>query len=149
MKTVADPIVLSGLITRLSSLQPTAVRRWGTLSPAEMLCHLADASGSVLGHPGGPSVPNQPLRKWLALYSFLPWPHGLRTPRSVDPRREGTRPGNFEADRGRAIAGLQALAMAAPNGFPASHRRFGRMTAKDWQHWAHRHTDHHFRQFGV
>jgi hypothetical protein len=67
----------------------------------------------------------------------------------VDPRREGTKPGEFEADRARAIAGLKALAVAPPDGFPAAHRVFGRMTPRDWQYWGYRHTDHHLRQFGV
>ncbi len=149
MPTVADPIVLTELERRLSALLPTTERRWGTMTPGEMLCHLADASTSVLGRPGGPAGTSRPVARWLALYSPLPWPHGLKTPRSVDPHLDGTRPGEFEADRARAIAGLRAIAAAAPEAFPAAHGRFGAMRPKDWRHWAYRHTDHHLRQFGV
>lgn len=149
MKSAADPRVLDQLIHRIGLLVPATPRRWGTMTAGEMLCHLGDATASVLGHPGGTPGPVRPIRKWIALYSPIPWPHGLKTPRSVDPRREGTKPGEFEADRARAIAGLQALAVAPAGAFPAAHRVFGSMTLRDWQYWGYRHTDHHLRQFGV
>jgi len=149
MKTVAEPAVLAQLIHRLTALTPASARRWGTLSAHEMLCHLGDAAASVLGRPGGPPAPKRRLRKWLALYTSLPWPHGLRTPRSVDPRLDGSRPGEFEADRARAIQGLQALASAAPDALPRGHGRFGHMVPRDWHRWAYRHIDHHLRQFGL
>ena len=149
MKSVTDPSVLTHLIHRLGLLVPTTPRRWGTMTAAEMLCHLGDATTSVLSHPGGDPGPERPVRKWLALYTSIPWPHGMKTPRSVDPRREGTKPADFETDRTRAIDGLKSLATAPPEAFPVAHRRFGRMTPRDWQCWGYRHTDHHLRQFGV
>jgi hypothetical protein len=51
VKTVADPRVVDGLARRLERLTPATPRRWGTLSAHEMLCHLADASASVLAGP--------------------------------------------------------------------------------------------------
>ena len=42
MKTVADPTVLRSLTERLTRLRPESQRRWGTLTPHEMLCHLGD-----------------------------------------------------------------------------------------------------------
>ena len=53
VKTVADPRVVDGLVRRLERLTPATPRRWGTLSAHEMLCHLADASSSVLARPAG------------------------------------------------------------------------------------------------
>jgi hypothetical protein len=149
MKSITEAGVLEQLVQRLGLLSPATQRRWGTMTPGEMLCHLGDASESVLGRPGGPPGPARRIRKWVALYSPLPWPHGLRTPRSVDPRRDGTKPAEFERDRDRAVAGLRALAAAPAAAFPAAHRIFGAMTAADWYRWAYRHTDHHLRQFGL
>ena len=48
MKTVADPRVLDSLVARLQAVQPDGLRRWGTLTAHEMLCHLGDATGMVL-----------------------------------------------------------------------------------------------------
>lgn len=149
MTSVSQPAVLAALIERLTALRPDADRRWGTLTAGEMLCHLGDASASVLSRRGGPAPPHRRVRKWLALYAPLRWPHTIRTPRGVDPRVDGTRPGEFESDRTRAIAGLRAVAAAAPDSLPLGHGFFGRMTAADWRRWAYRHTDHHLRQFGL
>lgn len=149
MKSLTDPRVLDALIRRLEALSPATHRRWGTLSPHEMLCHLSDAAESVLSRPGGPAGPARRWRKWLGLYTALPWPHGLKTPASVDPRKGGSRPDLFERDRARAIAGLRALSAASLEAFPAAHGNFGAMRAADWHRWGYRHTDHHLRQFGL
>lgn len=37
MKTVANPAVLRSLVARLHALRPESGRRWGTLTPHEML----------------------------------------------------------------------------------------------------------------
>jgi hypothetical protein len=153
MKTIAAPGVVSGLAARLATLRPDTPRRWGTLTAGEMLCHLADSSASVLGHrprsgPPGPRAP-RPFLKWFALYSTLPWPKDVKTRPSVDPRAGGTRPGDFEEDRRRVLAGLAELASAPPEAFPPVHLYFGPMSGRDWQRWAYRHVDHHLRQFGL
>lgn len=140
---------LGRIENRLRALRPDSVRRWGSLSPAEMLCHLGDAAASVLARPGGESAPQRPLRKWVALRSPLPWPRGARTPPHIDPHVGGTRPGDFEQDRRRAIDGLRAIATATPGALPKAHGLFGAMSANDWRRWACRHTDHHLRQFGL
>lgn len=114
-----------------------------------MLCHLGDACASVLGRPGGAPGPRRPLVRWFALDSPFPWPHGARTLPQIDPKRGGTKPGGFEADRRRAIDGLRAVAAAGLEALPSAHFVFGAMTAEDWGRWAWRHTDHHLRQFGA
>ena len=48
MKAVANPVVLRSLVARLHALRPESGRRWGTLTPDEMLCHLGDAAAMVL-----------------------------------------------------------------------------------------------------
>lgn len=149
MPSVADPDALARLIVRLDELRPDTARRWGSMTPGEVLCHLADAAASVLRRPGGdPGRPKQ-IVKWLGLYSPFPWPHGAKTLPKINPRAEGTRPGDFETDHRRAVDTLRAVATAPPEAFPASHFLFGTMTARDWHYWAWRHTDHHLRQFGL
>jgi hypothetical protein len=48
MKTVADPVVRRSLIERLGALTTDSRRRWGPLTPHEMLCHLGDATAMVV-----------------------------------------------------------------------------------------------------
>ncbi len=156
MKSVSDPASLEQLIDRLGALHPDSERKWGTLTASEMLCHLGDATASVLSRGAKESESGRiqktrarPVMKWIALRSPLAWPPGLKTPPSVDPHAEGTRPTDFEADRQRAIDGLRAFAAAPAEAFAVAHGAFGRMSMKDWHRWAYRHTDHHLRQFGL
>jgi len=138
------------LTARLEALKPDSVRRWGTLSPHEMLCHLGDAAEMVLRiRPRVDPVAarTRPVAKWLGLWTPVRWPHGWKTNPAHDPRVAGTRPTAFASDLQRAVAGLQGLATASAEAVEPVHGFFGAMSVRDWQRWAYKHTDHHLRQF--
>lgn len=153
MNTLSDSRAVARLLERLARLTPESERRWGTLTPGEMLCHLGDAEEGVLGlrNTPGPAVSGKPspIAKLLFITLPLPWPKGVKTRPGVDPRQAGTRPTDFESDRARVVAGLHALAAATADALPASHFRFGVMRLRDWQRWGWRHVNHHLRQFGL
>jgi 8-oxo-dGTP pyrophosphatase MutT (NUDIX family) len=152
VKTIADRAVLQSLKERLAAVAPDSPRRWGTLTPHEMLCHLGDAAEMVLRirpRDRPVEIRSRPLIKWLGIWAPLRWPHGWETNPHQNPRINGTRPSGFEADRRRAMAALDALASADPKTLEAAHGLFGRMSIADWQRWAYKHTDHHLRQFGI
>ncbi len=152
-RMISDPAVLNDLVDRLGRLTPDTPRRWGTLSPGEMLAHLGDAGDGVLGLrvTPGPPVSGRPNRilKWVALRGPIRWPKGVETRPGVNPRKDGSRPGEFEADRARVVAGLRRLAVAPAGELAVSHFMFGPMRRDDWMRWAARHVDHHLRQFGL
>lgn len=151
MKSVGEPAVLRSLTARLDRLGPDSTRRWGSLTPHEMLCHLGDAAEMVLRtRPRSDAVRHRrrPLVKLLALWSPLRWPHGWTTNPMHDPRALGTRPSEFANDLARAVAGLNGIATATGPLEPA-HGYLGVMSREDWQRWAYKHTDHHLRQFGL
>jgi len=149
--SIADPAELELLIARLMRLEAAADRKWGTLTPHEMLCHLGDATDSVLGHRRTPDYKVNPRRrpalKWLLLRTSLPWPRGVKTRVGIDPKKGGTRPSDFEKDRARVITGLREVATRS-EGLSPSHGIMGVMTVAEWRIWAWRHTDYHLRQFG-
>ena len=150
MSSIEDPADLDRLLERLNTLRPETAARWGKLTAGEMLCHLGDATASVV-RPAPSEEPVRPHRfmKWLALRAPVAWPRGLPTPPSVDPHADGTKPTDFEEDRKRAIDELRKLVSAPSDSLSPTHGAFGPMSARDWYRWAYRHTDHHLRQFGL
>jgi hypothetical protein len=152
VKTVAHAEVLRSLKERLEALRSDSRRRWGTLTPHEMLCHLGDATDMVNGiRPRKHPVPHRTRRllKLIVLWSPMRWPHGRPTNPMHDPRAEGTRPSVFDRDMARLLAGLEKLATASEGSLEPAHGLLGTMTTRDWQRWAYKHTDHHLRQFGL
>jgi hypothetical protein len=153
MKTIAEPVVLEATIARLGRLTPDTSRRWGTMTPAELLCHLGDNMEMALGTREVPAGMKHGwasrLAKMLILGTEIPFPKGVPTRPRLDPRREGTKPAQFESDRARVVRGLRALATRNGADPGPTHGRFGPMTMADWQRQGYRHTDHHLKQFGL
>ncbi len=150
MKSLAAPDVVDELIARVRRLGPASERRWGTMSVNEMLCHVADSYRGLLGeHAIAPAdtVMMRTLGRWIALHTNLAWPKGIKTRPEVDPRRQGTKPGEFERDREAVVALIRRFAAADARYAP--HPMFGRLSRQECLTWGYRHPDHHLRQFGV
>ena len=154
MKRIKRPGTVEELVSRARTLSPDARPRWGRLNARQMLCHVTDVARLVLGEiPTRPRDPNRIPRakpfsrfpvKQLFLY-VLPWPHGVRGPREAFT----TPPGALDEDV-RALEGLllRFRECEPREGWP-SHPLFGRMSTRDWDRLLYRHTNHHFRQFGI
>jgi hypothetical protein len=138
------------LVLRLGQLQPASTRKWGTLTPHEMLCHLGDSFSAVLGERQASSNETWLSRrvvKWIALHTSLPWPQGVPTRPEVDPKRDGTKPVEFDRDRARVLEHLRRFVL--PGTRYGRHPGFGAMTCDEWLLWGYGHVDHHLRQFGL
>ncbi len=151
MKTLSRRADLDEVIKRIRSVRPDSARIWGTMSPGEMFCHVADTFRFGLGEISARS-PRGSLKmrvmKLIVLTMPTHWPHGVPTGAPVDPKRDGTKPSGFAADKDRLI-GLCVRFATTPMKTAVSHPFFGPMTEKEWQRWAYLHTDHHLRQFGA
>jgi hypothetical protein len=150
LKRIDDPGVVDELTSRLARLSPETSRRWGTLTPHEMVCHLVDSYRIATGERAVSMVDTvftRTLLRLIALHTSLPWPKGVSTRPEVDPKREGTRPAVFGRDRDTLAAIVKAF--PAHTGSFAPHPFFGSMARREWMTWGYRHADHHFRQFGI
>ena len=148
--SIASPETLHTLITRIQSLRPDSARQWGRMTPAQALCHLTDAFEIATGDRPAKAVDNVLTRtiiKVIAIRTPMPWPKGSPTSPVADAEQQGTRPGEFDADRQRLIEILTKF--ARPDATFGRHPFFGLMSREDWMKWAFGHTDHHLRQFGV
>ncbi|MEQ1870805.1 MAG: DUF1569 domain-containing protein [Vicinamibacterales bacterium] len=148
-RSLNTPANVEELLLRMARLQPTSARQWGTMTPHEMLCHLADSFSAVLGDRRASSNEtwlSRTVVKWIALHTSLPWPHGVPTRPEVDPKQHGTRPLEFEGDRRKVEALIRRFVL--PETRYGHHPGFGEMTRNEWLLWGYGHVDHHLRQFG-
>ena len=152
MKTLANPNDKAEILHRLRGVRPRSPRKWGEMTPHQMLCHLSDAFRSGLGErevrPASRWIPRTPFR-WAALWVPVPWPHGVQGPQEWDPKAGGTPPKEFESDK-KELKKLIDRLTRPPSGFQwPPHPFFGRMSQADWLRLGYLHLDHHLRQFGA
>ena len=152
LTNLSNERLLADTIGRLRHVTPAHRARWGRLNAHQMLCHLADACRVALGErdaaPGAMPAAKRHFVRLVAFHTPLPWPRNLHTMAEVDPARQGTRPGDFDADLRTAIELLTRVATdSGIDGHP--HPMFGPLSRREWLRWAWMHTEHHLRQFGV
>ena len=70
----------------------------------------------------------------------LATPKEVKTSPEFNQQEKGRTPGEFSADRATVIDAISDLG-ALP--------LFGKMNGKEWALIAHKHLDHHLKQFGV
>src|SRR2546423_7752954 len=100
-RSLRDAANVDEVIHRLGRVRHDSPRRWGTMSPHGMFCHLGDSFLTVLGERPAASkdtLLSRTLVKWIALHTPLPWPHGVPTMPEVDQNVGGTKPVEFERD---------------------------------------------------
>jgi len=146
MPTLRDPDARAALLARLRRLQPSSQPRWGKLSAARMLCHLADSLRVALGDVSAKRVDNlasRTLAKWVVVYSPVKPPPGKI---GTSPEMLASTPQGWSED----LATLEALlARAGTSPSSARHPFFGPLPPDGWGRLGWKHIDHHLRQFGV
>jgi uncharacterized protein with PQ loop repeat len=150
-RTLADPVCKAEILARVKALRADSVRRWGRMTPHQMVCHLIDCNRMALSemtvNPSAPWVPRR-IVKWVSLYTPVPWPAGLPTNPELDQEVDGMRPGNFAQDVATLEAIVERLTSRTGRRDWPRHPDFGAMSEEDWLRWGYLHMNHHLRQFG-
>ena len=152
MKTLGNEIDRQQLLQRLQRVAPESQRRWGKMTPHQMICHLTDSFKAGTGEKAvgaSDNMLNRTLVKWIALYAPVHWPHGVRTRPEMDQHAGGTKPVQFEPDRAALCDIIDRFSRQQRDFEWGSHPLFGRMPDRDWHRWGYLHVDHHLRQFRV
>ena len=152
MKTMARPADKAEIVRRLKTVRVDCTRRWGRMSPHQMVCHLSDAFRLVTHQKAASpatGIVQSTLIKWIALYVPFSWPQGVPTRPEMDQEIEGTKPGDFAADLADLESLLERITTVQKGYDWPEHPIFGRMSESAWMRWAYLHVDHHLRQFGL
>ena len=151
MKSLFDATMANQIQNRLGNLQPQSERRWGRMTPAQMLAHCAVSVQWAVGEvaPEKGPLPTRLLGRLVKPMVF----------RNDDPLRENSQtakslivvgePG-FGQERQRLSRLIDKFAAGGPAGCTANpHTFFGKLTPEEWAVLMYKHLDHHLRQFGV
>jgi hypothetical protein len=143
-----DPAVRSRFEERAKKLTADTKPGWGKFHAAGMMAHLNDSYRMCLGELIVPSK-NLPLRytpiKQLIIY-VLPFPKGAPTAPQLLKRCDSAQ----LADEQAAMSAMFAKLGAVKRGDRLQdHPAFGALTYETYGALMAKHTEHHFRQFGL
>ncbi len=148
MATAWDSSFRTSLADRVKRLSADTKPGWGKMSASGMLAHVNDSYRMALGELAvkprtGPL--RYPVIKQLIIY-LLPFPKGVPTAPEMLARCDGA---VLDDERETYEQLLAKLAAVTPDTRLADHPAFGRLTHRAYGVLIARHTDHHFRQFGL
>ena len=148
MNSLFDAAEFGRTLQRIRSIAPDRRPLWGRMSAPQMIAHLTDQMHHVLGDETV-AARHGPLRwppvRFASIY-LLPWPKGrIKGP----PEAFVTQPKSWDRDVRELEALLERFAARDLKGTWPDHALFGRMNARDWGVFVHKHFDHHLRQFGA
>ena len=150
MPTIRDSNVRAMLIERLNKLTGEERPLWGKMTVNQMVSHLVQAGELpfAAGLPDSSNFFSRTFVKPLILY-VLPMPKEVKTSPEMNQQENGRKPLEFNVDKDLVIDLINKLADLPVDHDCKHHPFFGKMNAKEWGHIAHKHIDHHLKQFGV
>ncbi len=99
--TLLDSEARAEILRRIEALTPRSERKWGRMTPHQMVCHLSDACRAALGDRRVSVIGTlweRTMIRWLAIHTSVKWPQGVRTVPEADQEIGGTRPTEFARD---------------------------------------------------
>jgi hypothetical protein len=146
--SIWDPTVRSAFAARAQKLTADTKPGWGKFHAAGMMAHLNDAYRMALGDIKIPPR-NMVLRytpiKQLIIY-VLPFPKGAPTAPKLLERCDSA---ELSQEQAALVQLLDRLGAVKPGDPLEDHPAFGRLTYATYGALMAKHTEHHFRQFGL
>ena len=146
--SIWDPAVRSSIAARAKRLTADTTARWGKFRASGMLAHLNDSYRMALGELKVPSK-NLPLRytpiKQLVIY-VLPFPKGAPTAPELIARSSSA---VLEDERLAFVRLFDQLGGLTAKSVLQPHPAFGALSYDEYGALMAKHTEHHFRQFGI
>ncbi len=149
MKSLFNPADRESLAHRLADLERGAVRQWGKMDPAQMLCHCATGLEAATGA--------RPMKQVFLGKLLTPFLRGMVLGERPFRRNSPTDPAfvisdarDFEVERTRLATFIDRFIQYGPAAAARqTHPFFGRLSGDEWGRLMYKHLDHHLRQFGV
>jgi hypothetical protein len=147
MKSMWQEATRRELTERLAKLTVETPARWGTMTAPRMVAHITQSFRSAFGDlavaPKHLPLRFSPLKQFVVYW--MPFPRNAPTA----PELLAKEPGDWADDVRELAALMERFAVRDPRAAWPEHAAFGRLSGGQWGVLMYRHTDHHFRQFGV
>lgn len=150
MKSIFEPETVTELNDRIGRLTPEAERRWGKMTPSQMMEHTARVLEMATSE-------DQPIKQmfmgkalsWIFRKDFVgEKPFGKNAPTGADYKI--TDEPALDQTRERLKELIQKFHTLGPDALDGNvHPFFGKLTGTEWGVTQYKHVDHHLRQFGV
>ena len=149
MKTLFDAETRDELFDRLAKLSPDSERKWGKMSPSQMMEHVARALEMGMSDKPVKQMVVGKLLSWMFRKEFL-GEQPFKPDRPTGKNFIITDDPDFESTRERLSAVIAKFHDLGESGTDGNvHGFFGPLTGKQWGETQYKHVDHHLRQFGV
>lgn len=148
MKTFFDPAAQKELRERLNKLTPQTQAQWGKMNVAQMLAHCSKGLQVPVGDLKVKPIFLRHIGRFFKSLAVNDKPFSKNSPTAAEFLIKDDR--NFDVEKGNFMTAFNKLAAGGEQGVTVSeHAFFGPMTAAEWGFLMYKHSDHHFRQFGV
>lgn len=150
MRTLRNENDRNEILSRVERLTGTETPAWGKMNVNQMVSHLIQANELpfVASVPDRSNFLARTIIKPLVLY-VLPMPKEVKTSPQMSQLEDGRKPMEFAADKATLTDSINKLGNLPLDEKCLDHPFFGKMNAKQWATIAHKHIDHHLKQFGV
>ena len=149
MKSLYESADRESLLQRLAALEPEAMRQWGKMNPAQMLCHCSRALEVATGEkPKKQAFLGKLLTPFIRSSVFGEKPFSRNAP--TDPTLVVSDERDFAAERVRLTELIDRFVQRGPAAAGnETHSFFGRLSGDEWGRLMYKHLDHHLQQFGA
>ena len=142
--------MLHALTNRVNSITLQSERRWGTMSPDQMLHHLNLATGSALGYFDLPDESywlSRTVSKWLLIDLLSEQPKGLLIPLTF--KIPPTEHFDFENEKKLLLEIINKACKSKTTSNWGPHPLFGSTSDNEWGRLYTMHIDYHLKQFSA
>lgn len=151
MSTLHDPATREALKARLRGVRADSPRKWGEMSPDQMMWHLCAGMEMCMGVLDISREKNPlpiPLPRFLVRWMILgmPWPRGAPT---LSVAYAGGKQFDLEAERARCLRIMDEFAARPLNGPWPYHPFMGQLTGEQYSMLQIKHINHHLAQFSA
>jgi len=141
-----DPSTRSSIEARLRALRPDAPRKWGSMTPDQMLWHLNQfLTFAIEGGKRERKVSPLAAAFFRFFLLYMPWPKSAPT----NPKARAETTHDFAAERERCLELIEKFVSRPVDAAWPEDPSWGPVTGEFASRLQAKHFDHHLRQFSA